>query len=424
MFPTVGAIVNEVYLVFVSDFVTEKKEKNKIAKRLERLKNESGALNKDFSEFISYSEIVLNDYFKEEMLSNAVMAVINDTILNYRRIITHEGTYLSKKLSKEWFWAYYYRTFKDIIEDKLSYFKLNGLLVPEDLDIFFIETKTKSTPLSKVLEWVLNISMCTQEGLAEKLKSLNDIDTNRKKVSRWMNEWQNFNADNFFYDVEPFLATLKKERNIYLGFKLSLYFAVALTKLYNNLKMDCLSVKAIDVMANQSHLDPDNYFNCLQDSLVDNSEAIRFSEVYLDLKELNKKIESKSIERSHALSEIQKYETNQILKQFDFSFAHHIASAKVAYYYYENYEKTLSHYLKVFEFGRYKLGPEIKQICIEALKSARNVNDKKSFKKIYYWLTFILKEEFRDPLGNVTSFDELWAYFKKYKYFLKVNSPL
>jgi hypothetical protein len=404
MVPTVYEMVNNIYKAFMSDLydVHNEKDKTRIRQTIHRLSKENGSLSHDFEEVHQEYKKLIDQNFNSKRIRVSLDYLFSFVIKHYQNFIISNYTVYDKEDIMLRFWSnlderileMYFQDNYFLKYDENDYFCLN-LSIVKDIeklgDYYFALFKTillfdnisgnsSFYNIIRIIKKVLSIE--SDNKLAE------EINRDRKILDNWKNK--NVLPNSFIEIKDSFNILFKKhnlsERKIdelnYL-----LYISIAFSRL--------------DIIAKKDTNNNIKYF-----TNFDDENRTRFR-IYIENK--NYPITGQIDEMLKYLPQLRKYPGAGVNKMRKERFCDELEKKKsvmdpyknyyIGYYYYNSerdYEKAKKYFEKVFNEGRYSLGPICIPFVLELMHCCRIENDKKTFNKVYDWNKFIVGKTILD----------------------------
>ena len=415
MYPTVWSFIGDLASCYIYDLIDDKlskdkKTKDRIQRMIDRLRDEDGNLAHDYTEILEDYRLSLQKVFPSKDIVMYFLNHFGNLIEAYQHIILEEQSYVSEEEGYYYYWQQFFRGYHESFKQWFVYTseKFNFLIPSNFMEIFFPFVYEKdTTPFNEAINWVLQLTRINKRNLAKEMQGDPDqLNSAVTKVQRWTKSKSVPNYSAVIDDLNPLLDSFIEEHRI--GVKITLYFSIALSKMF---KLNLSESMAFEVRGmltfNQEQLN-DAFLDI---AITKKKELTEYLEkLYNPFKIMLKNTKSGVLTKELELASLELFvEENQdlILKYHAEVFVNFV-KARI-YYMSDEYETATDYYQKAFDLGRYRIGRQIKVLIFELLHCCRKTENRKLFKRIYNWQSFIIDQKDYQFLSfDEKPFDQIW----------------
>lgn len=201
-FPTLGELMNA--FIKASGLMARKNSKSKVfdesqkkamQMKLKRLADETSKLDDQLEDIKTILAELLYEVIPEPRFIYAVMASIDDVLVQYKDLIRNEGTYSLYLDSIRWmiYSRGIERIITSIVKNSLSYnlLKIN-LILPDDIDWWLpsFEEDKIDWPIKKIWQWIYNYVDLSQRQFHLSSDPNFKEERNLENAQRWVNDKQ------------------------------------------------------------------------------------------------------------------------------------------------------------------------------------------------------------------------------------------
>jgi hypothetical protein len=384
----------------------EQKQRRAFMKRVREAENPAQSTKLTINEILDFGIHNLDTVFGESKTLTYIRDRVSGFLSFYsKKFVFNTPTYFSADKTTSYLLRFYLPTVRDIALEMERLFGINTLLPSLEEHWYYPEKDQPTSVFSRVLQsWISHRYPSQSAAIRHASESSGKtFETTDTTIRRWIR------GDNPPQSIFECLDTLclSDEPD---AIKLLFHYAIILVHYYRavgkhtSISGSLFLIDSIGSWANQVLLlekEAPPYLD-----LICKAIAFFLKETKSNNPEVKWKLAS-FVEKNGAL--VEEYNLKYKLETCWGRYYHHTEG---------DHQKALDHYLSAFSDGKYRAGRFQKQICVETLHCASQLEDRRTFKYVYSWMR-LYEHFFSMPLDyEDMGIDQAIQYFKKAEYTL------